>query len=211
MFHRPRAATLFLATVLCASGWSSQGWSEPAGQPAQAAAGSSPVSPSPRASGLGLQRASLDNGLRVVLRVDHGLPQVAVCSTYDAGSRQDGRLSGRAALVHRMLREGGRSTSGADYSRQVEARGGKLGAELPQCRNLTPEATALGRERAAAARAEAAADAYGDISPIMLDMRKQGATLQEIADRLNRDGHTTRHGRPWNPVQVKRIIDRHTV
>jgi len=126
MFHRPRAGTLFLAAVLCASGWSSPGRSEPAGQAAQAAAGSSPASPSPRAAGLGLQRASLDNGLRVVLRVDHALPQVAVCSTYDAGSRRDGRLPGRAALAHRMLREGGRSTSGADYSRQVEARGGKL-------------------------------------------------------------------------------------
>ena len=126
MFHRPRAGTLFLATVLCASAWSRHGWSEPAGQAAQAAAVSSPTSAPAKPAGLGLQRASLDNGLRVVLRVDHGLPQVAVCSTYDAGSRQDGRLSGRAALVHRMLREGGRSTSGADYSRQVEARGGKL-------------------------------------------------------------------------------------
>src|SRR5690606_19949314 len=36
-------------------------------------------------SWMAVQRARLDNGLRVVLQVDHSLPQVAVCMTYDAG------------------------------------------------------------------------------------------------------------------------------
>jgi DNA invertase Pin-like site-specific DNA recombinase len=90
-----------------------------------------------------------------------------------------------------------------------KARGGKLGAELPQCRNLTPEATAKGRERAAVARSEAAADAYGDLVPTMLDMRKAGKSLQGIADALTAQGHTTRRGKPWNAVQVSRVLDRH--
>ncbi len=33
-------------------------------------------------------------------------------------------------------------------------------------------------------------------------------TLQEIADRLNEEGHTTAHGKPFQRVQVKRILDR---
>ena len=129
MFHGPRARTRFWAAVLCTSLWPAWAQAEPAGQEAQTpSANASNVS----AAGLGLQRAQLDNGLRIVFRVDHTLPQVAVCSTYDAGSRRDGRLSGRAQLVHRMLREGGRSTSGADYSRQVEARGGMLDDKLTE-------------------------------------------------------------------------------
>ncbi len=46
--------------------------------------------------------------------------------TYGAGIRRDASAPGAAALVHRMLREGGRSTPGADYSRKVEARGGSV-------------------------------------------------------------------------------------
>lgn len=55
---------------------------------------------------------------------------MAICTTYDAGSRRDGRLIGAAALVQHMLQDGGRSTSGADYSRQIEARGGRLENQL---------------------------------------------------------------------------------
>jgi DNA invertase Pin-like site-specific DNA recombinase len=89
-----------------------------------------------------------------------------------------------------------------------KARGGKLGAELSQCRNLTPEAAAKGRARAAQARAKAATEAYADLRPTMEQMRTKGMALQSIADELNRHGHTTRHGRPWNPVQVARVLQR---
>jgi len=33
-------------------------------------------------------------------------------------------------------------------------------------------------------------------------------TLAAIADKLNAEGHTTRRGRPWNPVQVARVLER---
>ena len=130
MSHGPRAHTGFWATALCACLWSGWAHSEPPGQELPAPASTDGQSRSSAA--WGLQRARLDNGLRVVFRVDHTLPQVAVCSTYDAGSRQDGRMPGRAALTHRLLGEGGRSTSGADYSRQVEARGGMLDDSLSE-------------------------------------------------------------------------------
>jgi DNA invertase Pin-like site-specific DNA recombinase len=89
-----------------------------------------------------------------------------------------------------------------------KARGGKLGGHLPQCRNLTPEAIAKGRERSALARAKAAAEAYADVAPMMKEWRADGMTLDGIAGKLNSEGHTTRKGKPWNPVQVARVLER---
>jgi DNA invertase Pin-like site-specific DNA recombinase len=89
-----------------------------------------------------------------------------------------------------------------------KARGGKLGAALPQCRNLTQEARLRGAHNSAASHAKAAAEAYADLLPEMKDLRDKGSTLQTIADKLNKDGHTTRRGRPWNTVQVARVLDR---
>ena len=89
-----------------------------------------------------------------------------------------------------------------------KARGGKLGAELPQCRNLTHEAQQKGAKRAGQAVAKAAAEAYADLLPAMNEWRTSGQTLKEIAERLNAEGHTTRRGKPWNPVQVARVLER---
>jgi len=89
-----------------------------------------------------------------------------------------------------------------------KARGGKLGAELPQCRNLTADARKTGAHRAGLAVAKAAAEAYADLAPMMKEWRAEGLALQAIADRLNAEGHTTRRGKPWNPVQVLRVLDR---
>jgi DNA invertase Pin-like site-specific DNA recombinase len=89
-----------------------------------------------------------------------------------------------------------------------KARGGKLGAELPQCRNLTQEARRKGARRAGEAVARFAKEAYADLLPSMKEMRTDGTPLQAIADTLNTQGHTTRRGRPWNPVQVARVLER---
>jgi DNA invertase Pin-like site-specific DNA recombinase len=89
-----------------------------------------------------------------------------------------------------------------------KARGGKLGAELPQCRNLTEEARVKGAHRAGLAVAKAAAEAYGDLAPILAELRARGLSLQAIAEELNKQGHTTRRGKPWNPVQVARVLER---
>jgi DNA invertase Pin-like site-specific DNA recombinase len=92
-----------------------------------------------------------------------------------------------------------------------KARGGKLGAQLPQCRNLTEEARLKGTQRAAEAKSRAANEAYADLLPILTDFRARGLTLQAIAAELNVRGHTTRRGKPWNPVQVARVLERASV
>jgi DNA invertase Pin-like site-specific DNA recombinase len=89
-----------------------------------------------------------------------------------------------------------------------KARGGKLGAQLKQCRNLTMAARGRGAQ-AAGAKAKADADkAYLDLVPDVRAMRSAGASLQQIAQNLNGHGHTTRRGCDWNAVQVGRILQR---
>jgi DNA invertase Pin-like site-specific DNA recombinase len=87
-----------------------------------------------------------------------------------------------------------------------KAKGGKLGGALPQCRNLTPDAIAKGRQHAAEARAKAAGEAYADLAPMLGELRKGGMTLQAIADKLTSEGHTTRNGKTWTPTQVSRVL-----
>jgi DNA invertase Pin-like site-specific DNA recombinase len=89
-----------------------------------------------------------------------------------------------------------------------KARGGKLGGELPQCRNLTPDAIAKGRENSIKARAKAAVEDVADLKPLMVEMRFKGHTLQAIANELNRQDLKTRRQKPWNAVQVMRVLGR---
>jgi DNA invertase Pin-like site-specific DNA recombinase len=89
-----------------------------------------------------------------------------------------------------------------------KARGGKLGAELPQCRNLTQEARVKGAQAAGEAASRAADEAYSDLTPMMQQWRTEGLSLQAIAVKLNAEGHTTRRGKPWNAVQVGRVLER---
>jgi len=91
----------------------------------------------------------------------------------------------------------------------VEATAGKLGAALPQCRNLTPEARAKGRIRSAAARKASAIADVADLVPEMMEMwTTQRLSLRAIADQLNADGQQTRRKKAWNSMQVKRVLDR---
>jgi hypothetical protein len=87
-----------------------------------------------------------------------------------------------------------------------KARGGKLGAALPQCRNLTAEARRKRALRAGIAVSESAAEASVDLALTMKQWRSEGLTLDGIAAKLNAEGHTTRRGKPWNPVRVARVL-----
>ena len=81
-----------------------------------------------------------------------------------------------------------------------KSRGGVLGNP----KNLTDDARRKGSET----MREKAARAHRDIVPLMTEMRRNGATLQSVADRLNLDGRVTMRGKPWSPTAVMRVLGR---
>ncbi len=87
-----------------------------------------------------------------------------------------------------------------------KARGGRLGASLERCRNLTPEARERGAKAGAAASRRAARDRYADLAPMIVDLRASGLSLRAIASRLTADGARTHQGRPWNAMQVRYVL-----
>ncbi len=94
----------------------------------------------------------------------------------------------------------------------AKARGVKLGSARPGHwdgrEKARLEGLAKARTAAAVDRTERATEAYADLCPSMIDMRAKGMTLAAIAEHLNSEGHTTRRGKPWNPVQVSRVLER---
>lgn len=89
-----------------------------------------------------------------------------------------------------------------------KARGGKLGASLERCRNLTQDARIKGAKAAALAHARSADEAYHDVVELISEMSEAGSSLRQIAQELNSSGFTTRRGKHWTAVQVKRVLDR---
>lgn len=87
-------------------------------------------------------------------------------------------------------------------------RGGRLGASLKQCRNLTAKARQRGAENAAEAHRRNADEAYADLQDWMTAQRGKGLSLQAIANALNQGGETTRRGKSWSAMQVKRVLER---
>jgi len=86
-----------------------------------------------------------------------------------------------------------------------KARGGKLGASRPECRTLTDDARKRGAQRAGVVAKAAAAEAYHDIEPFLAELLKQGLSLRAIARKMTEMGHTTRGGKEWNHIQVRRV------
>lgn len=94
----------------------------------------------------------------------------------------------------------------------AKARGTLLGSARPGHWDGREEARLAGLEKARESSGKAistnAREAYADLAPMMMQWRTEGQTLQQIGDRLNSEGHTTRRGKPWNPVQVARVLER---
>jgi DNA invertase Pin-like site-specific DNA recombinase len=88
----------------------------------------------------------------------------------------------------------------------MAATAGRLGASLPECRNLRGDAQRLGTVAAAAVRSQRAREAYAHLVPTMVQLRRDGLSLQAIADRLNELGHTARAGGLWYRDLVARIL-----
>jgi DNA invertase Pin-like site-specific DNA recombinase len=94
----------------------------------------------------------------------------------------------------------------------AKARGVKLGSARPGHWKGREQARldglAKARTVAVKVRQENAAQAYTDLAPTVAALSAEGLSLRAIAERLNAEGHTTRRGRPWNPVQVARVLER---
>lgn len=92
----------------------------------------------------------------------------------------------------------------------AEELGGKLGASLPQCRNLTDAGRATGRTRSAESRAARARKAAETIGRIIAAIRAEepDASLEQIARRLNARNRKTPRGKAWTGKQVARALDR---
>lgn len=93
----------------------------------------------------------------------------------------------------------------------AKARGTLLGSARPGHWSGNEEARLAGLKKARAVaakvRQEKAVEAYTDLAPVILELKAEGRSLRDIAARLNAEGHTTRRGRPWNPVQVSRVLE----
>lgn len=88
-----------------------------------------------------------------------------------------------------------------------KARGGVLGASREQSRNLTREARLRGTERSKTVIRKAREEAYEDLIVILQASRANGDSLRAVAEQLNEQGHLTRTGKPWNAMQVSRVLE----
>jgi DNA invertase Pin-like site-specific DNA recombinase len=89
-------------------------------------------------------------------------------------------------------------------------RGTKLGSARPNHwkgrEDRRQAGSKLGAERAAEAHRATAKAGYADLLSKMTEYRTAGDSLRTIAEKLNRLGHTTRSGGPWNPMTVRNVL-----
>jgi predicted Zn-dependent peptidase len=83
--------------------------------------------PVPTPLSFALQKATLENGLRVVMNVDRTSPTIAVAVIYDVGGRNEERgRSGFAHLFEHMMFEGSANVAKGEHFKLVSAHGGTL-------------------------------------------------------------------------------------
>jgi zinc protease len=76
---------------------------------------------------LDVKRTKLDNGLRVVMLVDHTTPTVAIDVVYDVGARNEERgRSGFAHLFEHMMFQGSHNVPRGAHFKLVSSHGGQL-------------------------------------------------------------------------------------
>jgi predicted Zn-dependent peptidase len=81
--------------------------------------------PVPTPLSFALQKATLENGLRVVMNVDRTSPTVAVAVIYDVGARNEERgRSGFAHLFEHMMFEGSANVAKGEHFKLIAAHGG---------------------------------------------------------------------------------------
>ena len=94
---------------------------------AQAAPPAPAPAPAPALLRFDVKRAKLDNGLRVVMLVDHTSPTVAIDVVYDVGGRNEQRgRTGFAHLFEHMMFQGSKNVPRGDHFKLVTSHGGQL-------------------------------------------------------------------------------------
>lgn len=93
---------------------------------------------------------------------------------------------------------------------QAKIRGVKLGSHREGHwegkEQLRLNGLAKGREQAAKSNKTKKIEAYSDLVPQIIEYKKSGKTLQQIANILNDSGHKTRRGKSWSHVQILRLL-----
>jgi zinc protease len=86
-----------------------------------------PPETSPAQLHFDVKRVKLDNGLRVVMLVDHTSPTVAVDVVYDVGARNEERgRTGFAHLFEHMMFQGSKNVPRGEHFKLVTGHGGQL-------------------------------------------------------------------------------------
>ena len=102
------------------------------------------------------------------------------------------------------------STRTKEALQAAKARGTKLGSNRAGHwagrEHLRQAGQRNATKAAALANRENRIGIYSDLVPLIKDLRSQGITLQAIAAKLTELGHETRRGKPWNHVQVLRLL-----
>jgi DNA invertase Pin-like site-specific DNA recombinase len=93
----------------------------------------------------------------------------------------------------------------------AKACGTLLGAARPGSPKIRHDAQLKGAAAAGRAVSLKAKQFYSDLAPSIVKMRHDGKSLREIAKSLDEQGHSTRAGKPWGPVQVLRVLERERV
>jgi DNA invertase Pin-like site-specific DNA recombinase len=90
----------------------------------------------------------------------------------------------------------------------AKARGTPLGGKRPGQRAPTVEVAKMGAEAASSARKAAADRAAYSALPRIEELRAQGVSLGQIADKLLREGVKTPRGGAWTATAVRRALQR---
>lgn len=95
-----------------------------------------------------------------------------------------------------------------DRTRVAMAAAKRRGVKFGSPKGLSKAARRRGQLHGAEANRRKAIEVYADLMPTVCSMRQKGSTLDQIAQHLNDEGHTTQTGSTWTPTQVSRLLQR---
>jgi len=149
----------------------------------------------------------LSRNAAFLLTLQEGKVLLVCCDNPHANELTIGLLAVIAQHEARMI-----SQRTKDALKAVKARGVKLGSHREGHwegkEELRLEGLRKGRLIAARVKAQAAASAYSDLVPQIIQMRNEGQSLRVIANKLNVEGQQTRDGKPFTAMTIHRIIQR---